>query len=265
MVKGVSINFKSYSESVGKLLQLTKFENEIKKHSSIVLKPSLSPGKAITPAAFVESVLQYVLANKQPGAQVFIAEGSDGGDTMEMFEREGYKKLVESYPVSLVDLNTSETQEIVDGKFMAFSSIPYPKILLQSLVISMPKLAEDSEAEVLDSTLNMLGAYPSKHFSGWFTSKKNKLRKEPIKYAIHDILRCKFPQVALIDASSYGKIFIGNPIEVDKLASALVKQDGKVSHIRFLEDTLLRDLMEQAERQQLKAAKLAAAGAQNTI
>ena len=41
MAKGVSIKFRSYSETVPRLLDLINLKKELKKHSKIVLKPHL--------------------------------------------------------------------------------------------------------------------------------------------------------------------------------------------------------------------------------
>src|SRR3989344_3735260 len=175
MAKGVSIKFKSYSESVSNLLKLTKFENEIKKHSVIVLKPFLRDSvSASTPVAFTEAVLNYCLNNKSPEAQIYIAEGSDGEETMDVFDKLGYKKLAEQYSVSLIDLNTADVEEVKDDSFLKFGSIKYPKILQNSYVISLPKISADNELEMIGALSNMIGAYPARHYTGWFSKGKNK-------------------------------------------------------------------------------------------
>jgi len=256
MAKGISIKFKSYNDSVQNILRVTKFENELKKHAIIVLKPCLKilGGKSNTPSAFVEAVLKYCLANKNPETQVFIAEGADSGDTREIFESEGYAKLSETYSVGLVDLNNTETETIRDGEFIKFSEIQYPKILTNALVVSLSKLSEDAETEISSSIANMLGAFPAKFYQGFFSSNKNKIRKEPIKYAIHDILRCKLPQIAIVDASEKGAILIGEPIEIDKQSSKLLGKDWKqIQHIRLIDETISKELALKAQKEALKA------------
>lgn len=252
MVKGVSIKFRSYSETVPKLLQLTKFENELKKHSTILLKPGLRNKQSTsTPVEFTEQVLKYCLANKSSDASVMIVEGSDGEDTEDMFEEQGYKKLAEKYSVGLIDLNTSEIEEIRDGEFIKFESIKYPKILLNSFIVSLPKLSQDSELEMNGSLSNMIGAFPSDHYQSWFAKRKNKIRREHSKYAIHDILRCKMPDTAIIDASDKGFIFLGNPLEIDKQAAKLLKGDWRsVQHLRLVDESFARDIEIQQRKQE---------------
>lgn len=256
MVKGVSIKFKSYFETIPKLLEITKLEAILKRYNSIILKPSLRNSTSVnTSVDFTEAVLQFCMANKAPEAQVYIAEGSDGEDTHAVFESAGYNKLAEKYPVSFVDLNTVETEETFPLNTLSFESIHYPKILKNSLIISLPKLSVDAEAEMIGSLSNMLGAFPSKHYSGFFSKNKNKIRKEPLKYAIHDIIRCKMPDVAIMDASEQGFILTGHPLEIDKQAVKLINKDGKtVSHLNLINDSYLQDLdREQRKREMIQA------------
>lgn len=239
MAKGVSVKFKSYNETIPRLLDAIKFNLELKKYSKIILKPYLTSeeGKS-TPGAFIEQVLRYCLTNKNPAAEIFIADGADGVDTMELFSQQGYKDLAERYSIGLVDLNDSEVQEIEDGEFLRFTRIFYPKILLDSFVIPLPKLSADSELEMISSLSTMIGAYPSSHYTGFFSSKKSKIRKYPMKYVIHDILKCKMPQFTLIDASEKGVILAGNPLEMDKQAAKLIGKDPRqVGFLRLIEQS----------------------------
>ena len=240
MAKGAAIKFTSYEQSIGKLLALIKLDKELKKYDKIVLKPFLSiETEKSTPVTFVETVLKFCLNHKNPVAEVFIAEGADGINTEELFESYGYKKIAEKYPVSLVDLNSTETENIMDGKFMKFPSIEFPKILIDSFVISLPKLVHDEEVVVLASLSSMLGAFPSEFYSGFFSRKKNKIRKWSIKYSIHDISRCKMPNFAIIDASEKGSIFAGLPLEIDKQAAKLLGLDWKaVPYMKLMDEAL---------------------------
>ena len=257
MVKGVSIKFKSYFETVPKLLEITQLGNLIKKHNSILLKPSLKNSNSInTPLDFTESVLQFCLKNKSPSAQVYIAEGSDVEDTMEVFDKLGYKSLAEKYNVSLVDLNTAETESVYPLHAMTFESVNYPKILKESLIISIPKLSSDSETEFTTSLSNMVGAYPAKNYKGFFTKYKTKIKKEPIRYAIHDIIRCKMPEVAIIDASEQGFILTGEPLEIDKQALNLLNKDWKsVPYISLINDSILQDLEREKRKREAQESR----------
>jgi len=228
MVKGVSIKFKSYNETVPKILDIIKLQNELKKYDKIILKPFLTGEEsASTPKEFVEATIKFCIQHKNPVANLYIAEGSDGYDTEELFESYGYKKLAETYDVSLVDLNNAETEERESSEFLRFSTINYPKILSGSFIISMPRLAENDETEITGSLPSMLGAFPASHYKGWFSRVKSRIRNWPIKYSVHDILRCEAPKLAIVDASSKEVVLAGIPLEMDKQMAKLLGKDWR--------------------------------------
>lgn len=239
MVKGVAVRFGSYEETIPKLLRLIKFDNELKRHEKIVLKPNLFMGSKenSTRVEFVEQVLKFCVENKNPGTEIFIAEGCDSIDTEEAFDELGYRELSEKYGVGLIDLNHAETEVIENDDFLRFNEIHYPKILKDGFVISLPYLREDNELEMAGSLSNMIGAFPSSKYTGFFSSNKNKIRKWPMKYAIHDILKCKIPEFAIIDASSKGGILAGQPLEMDKQAAKALKHDWKqIGHLKLVDE-----------------------------
>ena len=220
-----------------RFLQFVKFDQSVKGHEVIVLKPSLKNLRAHnTPLAFTEEVLKFCLAHKDPATSVIIAEGSDGDETADVFDQAGYRKLAERYSISLVDLNTSEVEELQNDDFMRFDSIFYPKILLNSFVITLPRLGPDDEIEVQDSLTTMLVAFPAEYYRGLFSRMKNKIRRFPLKYAVHDILRCKMPNVSLIDASDYGMVLAGKPLDLDKEAARIMGKDWRaLQHLRLID------------------------------
>ncbi len=240
MVKGVSIKFKSYGESVSKILEVLKVEKEIKKYDKIILKPYLAPEQELsTSAEFVEEVLKFCLANKNPVAEIFIAEGADGENTNYLFESRGYKTLAEKYSIGLIDLNEAETETIEDESFLKFEGIHYPSVLKKGFVISLPKLAEEAEVEMVGALSNMLGAFPWEHYGGILSRKKKKLRKWPIKFAINDIVKCKLPEFTVVDASEKGVLLAGLPFEIDKQSARLLgKKWEDISYLRLISKEL---------------------------
>lgn len=264
MAKGVSIKFRSYQDTIPRILDLVKLEPELKKHSKIIIKPYIKPiaeQSQIVNAEnsqnlslsmeFVEQVLRYCLKNKNPVTEVFIAEGADGADTMDLFREHGYVKLAERYGIGLIDLNTAEVDKTLSHKFLKFSEIMYPKVLKDSFIISLAKLAPSEELGIKGSLANMLGAFPSDYYKGFFSSEKKKIKKHPIKYSIHDILLCKMPNFALIDASEKGSIFAGMPFEIDKQASKLLGIDWKnIGYLRLIEENHSRFEEKKEENQE---------------
>lgn len=243
MAKGVSIKFKSYEDTIPRLLSLIKFDKEMQKYNKIILKPYLGlETDKNTPAEFTEQVLKFCLANKSAEAEIFIAEGADGKDTLELFEENKYNRLAEQYSIGLVDLNNTEVDEILDGEFLKFDKIMYPKLLSEGFIVSLPKLAEDAEIDMLGALSIMTGAFPAKYYSGVFSSRKNKIKKWPVKFSIHDILKCKMPEFAIIDASDKGTILAGVPLEMDKQAARLLGKDWKsVSYLRLVNDSFMNE------------------------
>lgn len=247
MAKGAAIRFQSYAETVPKLLNILGLAKELKKHNQVVLKPALqNPESESTSSEFTEAVLKFVLENKNPITEVFIAEGSDGVDTDEMFDSHGYKELAEKYDVGLVDLNNTGLDEIYKHDFQEFERIDYPSILASSFVISLPVLSQNEELEIQGALSNMLGAFPASVYRGFFTKAKTKIRKSNIKYSIHDILKCKLPDFAVMDASSHGFILSGLPLEIDTQACKLLKiEKSSVPYLKLIEESFSEPLTEE--------------------
>lgn len=240
MTKGVAIKFKSYQETVPALLSAIKLDSELKKHTNIILKPNLTTDPATsTPAAFVEAVVAFCAQHKNAGAEVLIAEGAEG-NTQELFDTYGYKELAEKYGVGLIDLNQADCEEIRHTDFLAHESIMYPKLLKEGFIISLPLLAKHTNHDMTGSLATMRGAYPSKHYKGWFSREKNKIQG-PHKHQIHDILVCGMPHLALIDAHEQGYVLVGQPLDVDKQAAKLLGLDWRsVGHLRVSDERFNR-------------------------
>jgi hypothetical protein len=144
--------------------------------------------------------------------------------------------MAEKYGIGLIDLNEADSKEISHEEFISLDSIMYPSILLESFIISLPKLSTSSNHSISASLDNMRGAYPSKHYKGWFSSSKNKLNKNPVSSQIIDILKCKMPEYAIVDASDKGYILLGQPHEIDKQCARLLGLDPKkIHHLNYFD------------------------------
>jgi uncharacterized protein (DUF362 family) len=239
MVKGVAVKFWNYEETIPKLLRLLKFGDELKKHDRVVLKVDLNEDKTKgTQVEFVEQVLKFCVENKNPGSEIVVADGAEKDDTMELFDELGYGKLAEKYGIGLVDLNHTESKEIDDKQYLRFGSVYYPEVLLNSFVISMPLLRTDEEDKMTGALSNMVGAFPASHYRGFFSSGKSKIKKWPMKYRVHDVLQCKMPDFALVDASANKLILAGKPLEIDKQGAKILGMDWKeVGHLRLAHES----------------------------
>lgn len=253
MVKGASIKFKNYKDSVGKILQVLGLGKELKKYDKIVIKPALEEGREVS-KELVEEVLKFCVENKNAVGDVIIAEGCDGRDTWEVFEEQGYVKLAEKYDISLVDLNETQTEEIEKEEFLRFESIRYPSILLESFVISLAPLQEHDELVMSGTLSTMLSAFPARHYKGFFTKEKKKIKRWPLKYSVHDIIVCKQPEFGLLDCSAHGHIYAGQPFEIDKQASRFIVDNWtKIPYLKLLSETFERVEAREKKTQKTKS------------
>jgi hypothetical protein len=92
MVKGIAVKLKSYEETIPKVLNVIKFADELKKHKTIVIKLHLVPGQPqnSTKVEFVEPIIQFCVANKNPSSDIILAEGCDGAETRDLFDELGF-------------------------------------------------------------------------------------------------------------------------------------------------------------------------------
>ena len=238
MVKGVAVTLKSYEETIPKLLKMIKFDDELKKHEKIILKPNLISGEkeSSTSVDFMEQVLKFCMENKNPGTDISIVEGCDGRDTMDVFEELGYSSLAEKYGIGLIDLNDTETEEIENQNFLKFTEIMYPKILLDGFIISIPLLQKNDQTGISASLDSMIGAFPAKHYRGFFSKTKSKLNRYSKQHQIYDILKCKMPDFTIMDVPVKGIVLAGQPLEMDKQAAkALGLNPDSIEHLNLIE------------------------------
>ena len=244
MAKGIAIKFKSYEETLPYLLRLIKIHEELIKHDRIILKPNLVYGNEeySTKIEFIEPILKFIVDNKSPNTEIFIAEGCDGHETTDILYEKGYFALAEKFGISLIDLNNADVEEITNNNFLGFESIKYPKILMHGFVISLPLLKVHEETGITGSLDNMIGAFPSRYYKGFFSKAKNKLNKYDKKYQIHDIIQCRMPSCGIIDASEKGYILAGQPFEIDKQATKIFGLDWRnIAHLDLIAKTLSLD------------------------
>ena len=82
-------------------------------------------------------------------------------------------------------------------------------------------------------------------YSGIFSRKKSKIRKWPIKYSIHDIIRCKMPDFSIIDSSENKVILAGLPVEIEKQAARTLGKDWRgIPYLKLIDEMLIEKNIE---------------------
>ncbi len=195
------VKFKNMS-SLGKLLDELGADKAFSKQKKIVVKPNLItniPYPITTDPALVEQLILYI--KNCSSAKIIIAEGS-GDDTERNFKELGYTELAEKYSIRLIDLNNCETVLLKNPRAECLKQFHFPKILLNSFLISFACLKHHHATDVTLSLKNMFGIAPGKIYSYNIRGKpwaKEALHDLGLEQCITDINLYKIPNLALID------------------------------------------------------------------
>jgi uncharacterized protein (DUF362 family) len=177
----------------------------------VMIKPNIvepSPPPVTTNVKVIEGTIK---ALKESGIKdIFIAEGSGTGDTIENFNKLGYSKL----GVKLIDFNKEKIITLTVKKYKVWREIIVPEILIDKFIISVPVLKEHSMCGATISLKNMVGILPEKYYSGYWTYKKSRIHKYDTHGCIADIISVIKPDWAIVDATigMKGSHLSGTPI-----------------------------------------------------
>jgi len=195
------VEFENYAESVTKILNLIGANKLIAEEKKIILKPNLTTNKGppvTTPIELVEEVLKYCRKNSK--AEIIIAEGSGGCDTVKCFEELGFYKLEEKYGCKVIDLNREKRIVVTRSDALKLKRFKMPEILSGAFLINLPILKEHSSARVTAAMKNLFGLYLSPlayRLVGW---SKARLHRLGIHECIFDLNLYKKPNITLVDA-----------------------------------------------------------------
>jgi uncharacterized protein (DUF362 family) len=201
--KVYAINYKSWSESVAKLLENSGLAELLPDGKKILLKPNLvtnDPPPITTPVDFTRAVSDFILSVK-PDAQIIIAEGCGATeyDTFTPFKELGYKKLADEKGFELIDLNTAPLVKLSKPECKRWPEFFMPQVIMESFLISLPVLKAHSIADVTLTMKNMMGAAPPEHYNAgsWQKSAFHSQMHE----AIFDMNRYRTPDFTVLDAT----------------------------------------------------------------
>jgi uncharacterized protein (DUF362 family) len=208
----VFTHFASYEASVPRALEdggLAEalgawLERRDDERPTVMLKPNLvsaADPPVTTAVGLCEAAAAHVL-DKYP-VRVVAAEGT--GDpcrsTLELFEMHGYAAMARRIGVELEDLNDSPIRKIEGAPLKVFEEMWLPESALDAFLISLPVLKPHSLAGFTGSLKNLLGLAPPLYFGQTHGSWRKAAFHHRIQSSILDLLSCRTPDFALLDAS----------------------------------------------------------------
>lgn len=176
----------------------------LRSQERIVLKPNLvkaEPHPLTTPPDCVAAVIAY--CRERSDAEIVVAEGSGGGDTLEAYAVLEYTKLSKEWDVPLLDLDREKLMRFENASHRYLREFFLPRCLLDAFLISIPVLKAHSMSQVTLSLKNMLGIAPARHYAGG-AFRKSKLHGrnnwELHRYIV-ELNAFKKPDLTVLDAT----------------------------------------------------------------
>jgi len=247
----VCIEFRDYCASVAEALEDAGAVEAIRGHDQIVLKPNLiqaAPPPVTTSTECIAAVIEYLRARSD--ARILIAEGSGGGDTLDVFETLGYNDIGDFYDVDLIDLDRVETMKVANPALTLLREFHIPRLLLDAFIISIPVLKAHSMSDVTLSLKNMLGIAPASRYGGsaFRKSRLHGANNGELHRNIVELNTYRSPDFSLIDATvgmaeahlwgrhcdpPVSRLVAGrDPVAVDAIGAGLLGRDWRtVGHI----------------------------------
>ncbi len=257
-----TVEFTDYERSVTEALDDIGAAQALGRQTRILLKPNIinsSPPPITTPVECVEAVLDYCRAHS--AAEIVIAEGSGGLDTLDAFEQLGYGDLSRRKGVELIDLDREETVTLENPSFEYLPTFHMPQCVLDCYLISIPVLKAHSMAKVTLALKSMIGVAPAKHYkaSSFRKSRLHGKNNRELHRYIVELNQYRTPDLTVIDAAvgmaeahiwgppcdpPVNKILAGfDPVAIDAAGAELLGFDWRsIDHI-----TLANGLLGNAE------------------
>ncbi|UCE15731.1 MAG: DUF362 domain-containing protein [Candidatus Bathyarchaeota archaeon] len=225
-----------------KALGMIDVDEVLSEEKPVLIKPNYinanHPSTGITTdSRVIEGVVKFL---KNRGVKdVLIGEGSGFGDTFKAFRVAGVDKVAKRWNVGLINLNKDDFVEVSPPNPLALKRAKIAKTVLESTIISVPKLKLHRMTEVTLSIKNMMGAVTPK--GSMHTSLNEK---------IADLASTIKPSIAVVDGiiASEGHETSGNslemnlviagtdPVAVDAVGAAVMGVSPKnVKHLRLAE------------------------------
>jgi len=182
----------------------------------VVLKPnnvSINIPLAATHVDTLEGILEFLKSiNKL--RNVIIAESADGGPTFDGFNNFGYYRLIDKYPVKLVDLDQEQFDilYVFDEKDFKPHAVRMSRILLDpnSYIVSVARMKTHDWVVATLSLKNIIFGAPIKDLGFTFDSKRKQGTRNDkpivhgsgfrgINYNLYALARQLHPNLSVID------------------------------------------------------------------
>ncbi len=226
-----------------KALEMVGAEGACSADGQVLVKPNYinadHPSTGVTTdGRVIEGVVKFF--REQGFRNIVIGEGAGFADTFHAFRVAGVDKVAERWDARIVDLNKDEFVTVKPSNPYALQTVRVAKTVLESCIISVPKLKLHKLAGVTLSLKNMMGAVtPKGSIHG------------PLSEKIADLASIITPRVAVIDGiiGGEGSETAGEPVEmnlviagrdpvaVDAVGAAVMDVDPRsVKHLVLAEE-----------------------------
>jgi len=158
-----------------------------------------------TDGRVVEGIVKFLKDHGK--ADIIIGEGSGFADTFKAFKAAGIDKIGEKWNVKLIDLNKDKFVEVYPPNPLSLKKVKVAKTLLESTIISVPKLKVHRLATVTLGLKNMMGAL----------AHKGRMHNGHLNENIVDLASVLKPSLTVIDGiiAGEGHETSGNPVKMD--------------------------------------------------
>jgi len=196
--------FKTWQESVPRLLDAAGLTDRIGTAKKILIKPNLVEPQQppiTTPVGLVAALVEYIHGS-EPETEIIIGEGcgSSVKNTWQVFEILGYTSLADLPHVTLMDLNESPLVLLQDPNCRRWPEMYLPEVVFENFLISVPVLKAHSLAGITLTMKNMIGLAPPAHYQQGGHWKKASFHQE-IHEAVYDLNRYRTADFTLLDAT----------------------------------------------------------------
>lgn len=191
-------------------LKMVDAREALSEGKPVLIKPNYindrHPSTGITTdGRVIEGVVKFL--KKSGIEEVVIGEGSGHSDTFNAFRNAGVDVLAKRWNIKLVDLNEDEFVEVRPPDPLALKKVKIAKTVLESTIISVPKLKLHRITGVTLSIKNMMGAM----------TPKGSMHTGHLSKNIADLASIITPCIAVVDGiiAGEGHETSGNPLEMN--------------------------------------------------